>query len=673
MIIDVDDFDVNLVRIERLKAPRGNPKGRKVHYSTNIAAFDIETTRLPDMDQSIMYIWQMQIDEYTIIGRYWYQFYDLLLRLKERLNGLYMVLWVHSLSYEFQFLKGRYEFEEDEVFCTDNRKVLKCTMFDSFEFRCSYLHSNMSLAKFIDAVGAKTKKLDGKLFDYSKVRYPWTPLNDYEIEYCINDVKGLTEAIRTEMEKDGDTLYTIPLTSTGYVRRDCKKAMKEYNNLQLKALLPDAYIYTMLREAYRGGNTHANRFYADQIVENVNSVDESSAYPSALLNRMYPMRPWYHEGAVTPDRLRYLLDKRRRKAIVMRIAFWDLKLRNPFDGCPYLSRDKCRHIEKGVYDNGRILSCDYMETTITDIDFRLIQTHYTWSGSNAYDVAYSRYEPLPEPYRRTIEDYYKKKTSLKGVDDYFYGKAKSKLNGLYGLSSQDPCKLSIIFRNGQYEIEEVSVEDLIEKNNKKAFLSYAWGVFCTAHARAALQLAIDAAGDNFVYCDTDSVKYIGDLDLEAINTEIRNRSEKNGAYADDPRGKRHYMGVFEYENHSPRFCTLGAKKYAYEDDNGGLHITIAGVNKKEGAKEMERLENMREGFTFRKAGGTESIYNDGIDQIITVEGNPIRITDNVVIKDSTYTLGLTAEYKALLEGCVEIKYSPEDLPGLYKQAKFTKK
>lgn len=670
MIIDVHDFDIRNVRITKEKAPRGNPHGRKVHYSKNIAAFDIETTTLEDIEQSIMYIWQMQIDDYTIIGRYWSEFYSLLLSLKERLGGLYMVIWVHNLSFEFQFLKGLYDFQEDEVFCTDSRKVLKCNMFDAFEFRCSYLHSNMSLAKFIQSVGAVTQKLDGEKFDYKKKRYPWTPLSAYELEYCVNDVKGLAEAIRVEMGKDGDTLYTIPLTSTGYPRRECKKAMKAYNHKQLMAMLPDPYIYMMLREAFRGGNTHANRFYANEIILKVKSMDESSAYPAALLNHMYPMRPWYHEGAVSSDRLRYLLDKRRRKAIIMRIAFHDIKLRDPFDGCPYLSRDKCRGVTNGVYDNGRILSADYLETTITDIDFRIIQKHYKWTGSNAYDVSYSRYELLPEPYRDIVREFYRRKTELKGVDEYYYNKAKQKLNGLYGMGAQDPAKDSIKFANGEYYKEEKSVEDLITANNKKAFLSYAWGVWCTAWARAALQEGIDAAGHNFIYCDTDSVKYIGEIDFSEINERIRQTAEANKAYADDPQGVRHYMGVYELDGEYERFRTMGAKKYAYEDEKG-LHITIAGVNKRKGAAELGALENMQEGFTFHEAGGTESIYNDNIDQIIEIDGHRVRITDNIVIKDSTYTLGLTAEYRALIEGNVDIKYSHFDILGLYKAKKLS--
>ena len=127
--------------------------------------------------------------------------------------------------------------------------------------------------------------------------------------------------------------------------------------------------------------------------------------------------------------------------------------------------------------------------------------------------------------------------------------------------------------------------------------------------------------------------------------------------------------MFEDEGYKTpnRFKTLGAKKYVLEDPNKKLHITIAGVNKLKGADELAKIENFKEGFIFNKAGGTESVFNDNIDMYyLTLEGKQLHITDNVVIRDSTYTLGITAEYRAILDGLVEIKYSDHDIEGLYK-------
>ena len=54
---------------------------------------------------------------------------------------------------------------------------------------------------------------------------------------------------------------------------------------------------------------------------------------------------------------------------------------------------------------------------------------------------------------------------------------------------------------------------------------------------------------------------------------------------------------------------------------------------------------------------------------VRIDGHDLNITDNVVIRDSTYTLGVTAEYRAILDGLIEIKYSDHDIEGLFKVKK----
>ena len=149
-LVNVNDFDISVMdSIPMLKAPKGNRGGNKSKYIDIVAAFDIEATNIDSLQQAVMYIWQLQIgNNWTIIGRTWDEYFDLLIRMKEHLKAN-MVIYVHNLSYEFSFLKGLYGFDKDEVFATDSRKILKCTMFDCYEYRCSYFLSNMSLAEFL--------------------------------------------------------------------------------------------------------------------------------------------------------------------------------------------------------------------------------------------------------------------------------------------------------------------------------------------------------------------------------------------------------------------------------------------------------------------------------------------------------------------------------------------
>ena len=664
MIISVKEFDYSLIpRCPRQIRRKGNPgrKDNKRKYKDVICAFDIEATNDTESEQAFMYVWQFQYGpDITVIGRTWPEFLEFLSNIADRLkNNEYLVIFVHNLSYEFQFLRGVYSFEKDEVFATAPRKVLKCEMFAHFEFRCSYFLTNMSLAAFTKRMGVEAVKLSGSEFDYSKKRYPWTELTGYEMQYIINDVLGLVQALKIYMDLDNDNYYSLPLTSTGYVRRDVKAAMRHFNKQQLKDMLPDYSIYTRLQEAFRGGDTHANRFYSNMIVEDVKSRDFSSAYPSAQINKLFPMSPWIKEDPESLD-----LDRVIRKiykhcrACLMVIKLYDVQLSEPLWGFPYLARAKCRDIVGGVYDNGRILYADYLETTITDLDLKIILREYKFSSIEFIEFYHSRYGKLPKPMRETVLKYFNTKTDLKGVkgQELYYMKAKNKLNSIYGLTVQDQIKQSIDFLD-DFIIREDDPRELLEAANRKAFLSYAWGVWTTAIARyelhEALHLVFDTKGADPVYCDTDSVKYIGDVDFREFNQTRERLALKNGGSAVDPSGCRHYLGVMEEDGEYLEFATMGAKKYAYVNTDGSLGITIAGVGKSAGAQELKEaggLKMFKEGFVFRKAGGTESKYNDvpEVDHLIR-EGREIPITSNLYITNSEYTLGVTAEYRRILE------------------------
>lgn len=657
VMISPEELDIEwLKNIKVQTRSAGNPgTTKKVKYKDIITAFDIETTRIQEIEQSVMYIWQWQFGiEYTVIGRTWEQFTMLCERIAQAMKeSEFLCVFVHNLSYEFQFLRGIYKFEPEEVFALDSRKVLKTTMFEHIEMRCSYIHSNMGLDEYTHKMGAahaKTKDLD-----YSISRYAWTELTPLELQYCVHDVLGLVEAITIEMNHDGDNLYTFPLTSTGYVRRDAKQAMRQVSHTFVRNQLPEYKTYQMCRESFRGGNTHANRHYAGYILHNVKSADRSSSYPDVLCNCEFPVTAFFHAGGITYSELLELINI-RKKAVLMRVSMSNVRLRDPFWGAPYLSKDKCRNQHNALYDNGRILSADYLETTITDIDFKIILAEYDFDDFVPFDVAHARYGILPPALLDIIIKYYETKTGLKNVEgqDLYYMKSKNKINAIYGMMAQDPVKQTIDFIEDDFIKREDLPEELLTTHNKKAFLCYQWGVWTTAWSRYRLEEGIRLAEDGFVYCDTDSVKHLGDIDWTEYNNERIQDSKRTGAYAKDPKGITYYMGVFESEGQYYEFSTLGAKKYCYrETPESELKVTIAGVTKKKGGKELEKaggIEAFKAGFIFYEAGGTEAIYNDTPEITkYTVEGREIDITANVVLRPSTYTLGIAAEYERLLE------------------------
>lgn len=670
-IVDVHSAEVSewLESLAVLEKKTGGKRQKyRVSYIDSICAFDIETSVLPRVcdrtgnfgPQAIMYIWMFQADRYfTIVGRTWEEYAELCRKIDARANDLdaMLVVWDHNLSYEFQFLSGVQT--PGHVFAVKARKVLRAE-FGRLEYRCSYLQTNMSLDAFTHKMDVAHGKLSGQL-DYSKIRYPWTALTEKELAYCVNDVRGLVEAISVEMDGDGDNLYTIPMTSTGYVRRDCKRAMFPLKKWTDK-LQPDGELYKLLRDAFWGGDTHANRYYAGMILEDVHSVDMASAYPAVQLTECFPTTKFFHERP-SIDRLK--LNLRMHRAVLCRIVLYDLEIVDKNWGFPYLPRSKCAYISGGVFDNGRVLQCRECVVAMTDVDLEIMRKEYKWTGMRVLELWSSHYGKLPKKLTEVVYEYYVAKTVLKGVlgQELYYAKSKNKLNAVFGMTAQKPVREEVSYTEaGEWlttSVPDASLQQALDENRRSLFLPYQWAVWTTANTRKRLRYALHAAGENGVYCDTDSVKYLGNIDLTALNSELKQLAKKAGAYADDPKGRTHYMGVFEREKDYAEFETWGAKKYATTYKKGGkITTTIAGVSKQKGGLELMLwggFKAFRPGFRFCLAGGSDLVYNDAPDcPPLTVDGNVLEISKNVAILDGDYTLGLTAEYARLLGYDMEV-------------------
>lgn len=690
---------MSLLDVPDVKRKQGNnsTKTRKEILDI-LCAWDIETSRVEGLEESVCYQWQLQcgFDYPTIRGRELWEFRSLMDKFAEVIpKGKTLYIYVHNLSYEFHFLRSVYpELEEQDVFSLKPRFPVKVKLYNGkIELRCSYILTNMSLAEWTKKMDVEHKKLSGDEFDYDAIRYPWTELTEEQLEYCRNDVLGLVEALKVQLDINGDSLSGIPLTSTGYIRRSVKRVIKNWSYAAMQSVQPTPEVYVALREAFRGGNTHCNRGYAGFILKDVKSIDKSSAYPDACINHEFPMGKFLPVAEKTTRKLERLII--RNRAVLVRMGFYNLRTIDEYEPCPYISYDKIRGPKQKecVIDNGRILHSPlYCEMTFTDIDWKIIKKQYIWDKEVVLDMWETRYGFLPDMLRSLFISYYEEKTKLKGVpgQEIYYTKSKNLLNSIYGLQAQDPCKQSVVFDpEGKrdklpeeerkklgpgpkdiFYIAEGDIEALLAKSQAQPYGSYQWGVWCTAIARYELQKMIWAAGRDFVYTDTDSVKYIGNLDpaIEKYNREQIKLAKSNNAYAKDPSGQTHYVGVFESDDDYSRFISIGSKKYAYEDENGKLHITIAGVNKKKGAKELSDaggLEAFRPDFIFSEAGGTEAIYNDHTNMEVEREGHKLYIGPNIYLKPSTYKLGITGEYERLIGN--------QDLIAQIKHERYLKK
>lgn len=675
-------------------------------------------TKIASRKQSAMYVWQFAFTEhFCIMGRTWDEFKYFMDECEKYLDKKEcIIIYVHLLSFEFQFLKGVLDFESDDVFAIDSRKILTARYHNHFEFRCSYLLANMSLAEFTKKMNVQHVKQSGEEYEYSKQRFPWTKLTDQEIKYCVHDVVGLVEAIKVLMDTEGDDLYSVPMTSTGYVRRDMKAAMKDKSRYYWKDLQPSLTTYKMLREAFRGGNTHANRWYVGDnstsesaIFDNYNvyTFDEASAYPAVMLNGRYPVTEFREVQFPKRQQFLNLLNEQtadgRKYALLVRIELHNVRLKNRAWGAPYLSRDKCniprlrgedgRLHNTAQYDNGRVLYADQLTTTITDIDFDIICKEYDFDDDYIIKcLLVSKYGYLPECIKDVVRKYFRQKTELKQDKDdpnyneeqeIYYIKSKNKLNACYGLFATNPihalvqlCGLLdrddniVLDSEGKpcqtFNVIQPSIEEIerqLDYLDIVPAFPYQWGVWVTALARLQLERGLDHVYKYFdpftcyfVYCDTDSVKYVdeyGVVDWSDFNAEIREQSIKNGGVAQSADGKEYVLGVFEFDGFARRFRTMGAKRYAYEDKNGDIHITVAGVNKRKGALELAKmggLDAFNDDMIFMSAGGTTATYNDAeSNPLITASGNVLRLTSNVYIADTTKRISRDGAYILLTD------------------------
>lgn len=642
-------------------------KGQMAQGYVNVeASFDIETTttnigsRMNPEYTAFMYHWQFAIGETCIFGRYWDEFMLLLEWLEKTLDlneGKRLVIYAHFAAYEFQFLRNFIYVEN--IFARKKRVVIKAQFNHCFELRCSWALSNMSLGKAIsNTPNAFFKKQSGKKFDYLKLRTPSTPISDEEAIYCYCDVAGLNEYIRHLLEED--TIATLPLTSTGYLRRDCRKAVqknpKNRDELRALQLTPDDYV--MCKTGSRGGNCHGNAHLTGIILDGVGSYDRKSSYPAEMIVDLYPVSKFQ---LVRPSN-ENLDEYTNTHACLIELTFWDLHLIDSIP-IPYIPIAKCSRVgKKPQIDNGRIVRAPFATMIITDIDYKIILSQYTFSEIEVSKILIANYGHLNDEFRYSLRDLFVEKCRLEGGDKYLYNKFKNKINAYFGMMLTDICSPEILYNpmalmpEDIWKEGEIDIDAMLNRyyGSRNSFLSYQHGLWVTANARFRHQQGIDACAEDTVYGDTDSVKFIGehDKDFARLNREWLELCSNNDISPSvQVNGKTTTLGVWEREKTADQFVFLGAKKYAYTV-NGTLHITVAGLNKEDGAKYLSKhggLDAFAIGTIIPKefSGRTTSKYID-VDEPyeITINGETFTTGSAIATVPTTYEFGVSDDYLA---------------------------
>lgn len=606
-ISDINSIISKIGVIEEVK------NNKKITYYNIPCSFDIETSSNKSIDWTktekvaFMYEWSFCIYGYVIIGRTWEEFNELIDKLIELFNidiNHRLIIYVHNLNYEFQFIRKRFIW--DKVFSIKMRKPIQALTVDGIEFRCSYLLSGYSLAKLGEQLRTfKIRKKEGDL-DYNLIRTSITPLNSEEIQYCINDVLVVVAYIAELIIRLGN-ITKIPLTKTGFVRNYCRNSclyegshkhntekFHKYRKI-MKSLILTKDEYKICNEVFSGGFTHANPMYVDMLMKNVTSFDECSAYPYVLISEKFPMSRPIKTKVHSMDEFYKTL---QLYCCMFVVEFTNIQSTIVFEN--YISKSHCRKIEDGKFYNGRVVSAKKLIIALTEQDYFIIHRTYKWEDSRIWDLYKFEKQYLPTDFIKAILKFYIDKTELKGVEGKGeeYMVSKENLNSCYGMTVTDICRDEIKYESIEWTSEKPDIDKVIEKYNKsvKRFLYYPWGVWVTAYARANLWLAILEFGEDYLYSDTDSVKVINVNNhtnfIEKYNKNVVKKLDRamqyHGLPLDSTRpktieGKTKQLGIWENEGVYDFFKTLGAKRYMVKKDKAlgkyNYSLTVSGINK----------------------------------------------------------------------------------------------
>ena len=587
---------------------------KKVEYANAVFTFDIETSSFYEDGEkrNCMYCFVFYIRDFNhyMLGRTWEEFTAILDKLYEVLDlnpQRRIVVYVHNLAYEFQYLSKRLSW--GKIFALDKREPVQCFADDYFvEFRCSYKLSGYSL----ETLGKNLHKypclkLKGDL-DYSKIRTSETPLTDTEWGYVINDGRVVSCYIQELIDEWGN-ITRLPMTKTGFVRNYCRKnclpkgkakSRENYRYRKLMKLLSIKSVpeYMQLKRALQGGFTHGNALYTGVVVENVTSLDYTSDYPAHMVCEQYPMS----EGRLVVPKSK----KEFERYLEVYCCLFDITLYD-VDSTTYIdhpiSLSKCIEIDTYQNDNGRIVSAKKLTTTITEQDYIVYRKYYHWSKMIIRNMRVYAKNYLPKAFVESILKLYGDKTKLKGVEgkEKEYMNSKEQVNSCFGMCVTDICRDDIEFNDEGWSSVPCDVQKALEHNNRseKRFLFYAWGVWVTAHCRRELLLSMlqvnnpDNGYSDYLYSDTDSMKirnYEKHKDfVDKFNAYMDAKMKKAMDYhhldfaLTRPKtidGVEKPLGWFDMDAQYKRFKYLGAKRYFYETIDGKINMVVSGLNKK---------------------------------------------------------------------------------------------
>lgn len=623
--LDTDDIsNAEIVSVSK------SPKSRATKYINCGAGFDCETSRCAYLNKpktndktalqtyreslySYVYIWQFAVGKTIYLCRE----YKLISSFLHKLDAMcdckgdkpVLIIWIANINYEFTYFQHEFMSDIHDVFAKGEHEVV------SFDYG-NHLHFTECLGVFgyslenIAELHCTTKKLKGDL-DYNLVRHSLSPLTENELAYCINDV-----AILSELTAYAHNEYTlqgkkIPLTATGIVRNEIKRAyqakgfskLKQLETDNLKLIGTQAQYNEFRRYLYSGGLTHSNFKYVGHILNDITCFDLTSAYPWALNSKFYASGELKHcDNFPRETFIKFLKGNRTKcKHIIAKLTIFGIQSKSTHS---IISKHKVLNAVNIVEDNGRIFKADSVTLWVNEIDFSNICSIYKAKSFRLDDLYYfTESKRVDKEMLSTMNAWYIRKAILKEqmktMDKHSaeykackkdYDELKKKINSVYGMTVTELYELNFeLVATGEIKATKQSWEDY----NKTIFNPYV-GYWCTSYVRQRLVQVISAFPDYVVQYDTDSVYCLPSDALNAfikdINIEIENEIKASPCCRDT---HTHDLGQWDFDGFYKEYIPMGSKRYAGYKPDGTVKITFAGAPIKQLTEMVEKSGTLK--------------------------------------------------------------------------------
>lgn len=459
-------------------------------------------------------------------------------------------VYFHNLSFDGEFilwrlLKHLYEYDDelskDKTFKSvidETGSIYSITIKHNDKaityLKCSYKLFPKSIKEIGELVGIE--KLN-ETHNYEEIKHynSIEELPSEEINYITNDVRIMVELIRYLQEKG---IKGITMSTSAYKNR-LKDKYQLCKNQMIKSTNEE--VVEIVRKSYRGGITKVNPKYAGIEFNDVISFDVNSLYPSVMYDNPMPIG----EGKIYKTIEEGRRDRRTLFIVVAFVQYASVrKGQHAFIG----SQSGFSYARKYEYN-------DVLENKMLYLwldEFNLFKLVYDAEYTILKVVGWKKANYVFKDY---IDRWYEVKKNAK--NDVERSLAKLMLNSLYGKFGMNDNRVTKI---------PVAVGEKIiyrtETNNTTYYYKEV-ASYITSKARCKLASFMNRCGDNFLYCDTDSVYYIGH-DIPDVFKDVVDSKK---------------LGYWKYEGHYTRFKSLKAKCYLKQLDDGTIERKIAGCPK----------------------------------------------------------------------------------------------